>query len=270
MVRVHQAGSVDNTVAVGVRVIAKGEVETAFDGQQVGHSRSAGAIHADLAVVVRGHEGEIRVLVAIHHFQIQAIVRRHRIPNRQRRAAHGVDTQLQAAAGNGVHIHHLPQSLHVLLHKIPGLGRHHRLPARRGFHARKPGFQQLISPLLNPARSIRTRRAAVRAVVFNPAILRGVVRRRNNQPIRQCRRLIGVVYQNGMRHQRRGREATGRIHPRNHTVTRQHLQHRIHRRARQGMGVFAHVHWPGNALLAAPVHYRLGNCQDVVAVEAAV
>src|SRR5690554_6643130 len=36
------------------------------------------------------------------------------------------------------------------------------------------------------------------------------------------------------------------------------------------MGVFAHVHWPANALLVPPVHYRLGNGQDVVAVETAV
>src|SRR5690554_7305628 len=105
MVRVHQAGGVDNAVAVGVWVVTEDQIEAVFDGQQVGHGGGAGTIHADLAVVVRGHEGEIRVLVAVDHFQVQAIVLGNGVPNRQRRAAHGVDTQLQAAAGNSIHVH---------------------------------------------------------------------------------------------------------------------------------------------------------------------
>ena len=62
VVGVHQpGGGRDDAVAVDVGIVAPGDVETLLEADQARHRIGAGAIHADLAVVVQGHEGERRI-----------------------------------------------------------------------------------------------------------------------------------------------------------------------------------------------------------------
>ncbi|BBM05723.1 hypothetical protein HAALTHF_29680n [Vreelandella aquamarina] len=93
MVWVHQPVGIHNAVAVGVRVVAKGDIETVFDLEQVRHGIRAGAIHADLAVVIRRHKSEAGIKSGVHDVQVQAKMLTNRLPHRQRRAAHGVHAQ---------------------------------------------------------------------------------------------------------------------------------------------------------------------------------
>ncbi len=59
MVWVHQAHTARNdAMPVVIDIIAKGDVEFVLHRNQVCHGIGAGAIHADLAIVVEGHEGE--------------------------------------------------------------------------------------------------------------------------------------------------------------------------------------------------------------------
>ena len=57
VVGVHQpGGGRDDAVAVGVGVVAEGDVEPVLQLHQAGHRVGAGAVHADLAVVIDRHE----------------------------------------------------------------------------------------------------------------------------------------------------------------------------------------------------------------------
>src|ERR1017187_10226255 len=55
VVRVHQAGGArHDAVAVGIGIVAPGDVEIVLELDQSGHGVRAGTIHADFAVVVPG------------------------------------------------------------------------------------------------------------------------------------------------------------------------------------------------------------------------
>ena len=58
MVGVHQPHAAgDDAVPVVVGVIAKGDVKLVFELDQAGHGVGRGAVHADLAIMIQGHEG---------------------------------------------------------------------------------------------------------------------------------------------------------------------------------------------------------------------
>ena len=60
MIGVHQPGRRrDDAVAVGVGIVAEGDVEVVLELDEPGHGVGAGAIHADLAVMVDGHEARM-------------------------------------------------------------------------------------------------------------------------------------------------------------------------------------------------------------------
>ena len=269
MIRVHQASHIHNAVPVGIRVVPEGQIKPVLNVQQIGHGSRTRAIHPNFAIVVRRHECKLRVLLPVNHLQVQPVSLCYGIPHRQCRAPHGVNTQFKATRGNRGHIHHLRQAIHVVRHIVPRLGRNNRHPARRGFHPYQTGLQQGIRPVFNPSSCIRARRPAVWAVVFNTAIFRRIVGGRNNQAIRQLVGTGAVMGQNGMRHQRRWRIATGSIHTRDHSVAGQYLKHRVHSHIRQSVGIFAHIKGAANALPGAPFHHRLSDGEYVVAVKAA-
>ena len=59
VIRIEQARAAgDDAVAVVVGVAGPGDVEVVFVGDQAGHGVGAGAVHADAAVPVEGHEAE--------------------------------------------------------------------------------------------------------------------------------------------------------------------------------------------------------------------
>ena len=66
VVGVQQAGGAgDDAVAVVVGVAGPGDVEFVLVGDHAGHGVGAGAVHADAAVPVEGHEAEGGVDVGI-------------------------------------------------------------------------------------------------------------------------------------------------------------------------------------------------------------
>src|SRR5262245_40742667 len=59
VVRIHQPrGTRHDTVAIRVGIVGKGDLETILQSHEPGHRVRARRIHANLAVVIHGHEGE--------------------------------------------------------------------------------------------------------------------------------------------------------------------------------------------------------------------
>ena len=65
----------DDAVTVGVGVVGEGHVEPVLQPEQAGHRVRARAVHADLAVVIHGHERERRVDSRIDHFDVEPVER---------------------------------------------------------------------------------------------------------------------------------------------------------------------------------------------------
>jgi hypothetical protein len=92
----------DDAMAVHVGVVAPGDVEAVLQVHQTGHGVGAGAVHADLAVVVQGHEGEGRVHPVVHHPDVQAVFFGDGLPVGHRRAAHGVHADPEPGIADGL------------------------------------------------------------------------------------------------------------------------------------------------------------------------
>ena len=57
-------------MAIHVGVVAEREIEAITQGHQTGHRGGGRAVHANLAVLVHGHEPERRVHSAVDHLKI--------------------------------------------------------------------------------------------------------------------------------------------------------------------------------------------------------
>ena len=181
VVRVHQARPRDDAVAVGVGVVAEGDVEPILEADQAGHGVGRGAVHADLAVVVHGHEGEGRVHARVDDLEVEPVALGDGLPEGQARAAHGVHADPEPARADGLHVDHAGEVGDVGLDVV--------VLARRGGAERRrerdaldlaiPSRQERVGPGLDDRGLVGVRRAAVRRVVLEAAVVGRVVRRRD-------------------------------------------------------------------------------------------
>ena len=273
MVRVEQAERRrDDAVPVNVGIVAPGDVETILQLDQAGHRIGAGAVHADLAVVVQRHEGKRRIDPRIYDLDIQAVFLGDWLPVRHRRAAKRIDADLQAGLADRFHVDHGAEIGDVGFNEIllHGRRRRQRLRVRYAPDAAVAIVHQRIGTLLDPAGGIGIGRAAVRRVVFDAAVARRIVRWRDDDAIGARRLLVAVMDQDGARNDRRRRVAVIALQPRLDPVGRQHFQRAALRRLRQGMGVLAEKQRPGDALSLAVFAHGLRDGEDVRLVEAAI
>ena len=74
VIRIHQPDRGRNdTVAVDIGVVAEGNRKAVLEADQTGHRIRAGAIHADLAVVIQRHEGKRRIHRRIDDLDVESV-----------------------------------------------------------------------------------------------------------------------------------------------------------------------------------------------------
>ncbi len=118
--------------------------------------------------------------------------------------------------------------------------------ARPGLLGRHPGHapeavaQQRIGALLDAARDPRVRGATAGRVVLEAAVCGRIVGRRHDDAVGQRVGVLAVPGQDGVREGRRGRVPVRAVHAHVHAVGDQHLQGRLERRLREGVGVAGH------------------------------
>ena len=96
-----------------------------------------------------------------------------------------------------------------------------------------PVAQQLVGAVLHPRGDVGVGRAAVGRVVFEAAVLRRIVRGRDDDAVGQVIVAAAVVGEDGAGDHRRRREAVLALNHRLDAVGREHLERRALRRLRQ-------------------------------------
>ena len=97
MVRIHQpARARHDTVAVGVGVVGKGDVESVAHRNQARHRERRGTIHADFSIPVRRHEPERRIDGVVHNCRIDSVMLDQRLPVMNGGAAERIDPDFHA------------------------------------------------------------------------------------------------------------------------------------------------------------------------------
>jgi len=188
VVGVHQLrGGGDDPVAVRVGVVGEGNLKTILEPNEPGHRPGAGAVHADLAIVIDCHERERRIDLRVYDFNVEAVEFVDWPPVMHGRAAERVHAQLEAGSANRVPIDDVPQVVDVGQDKISRVGGP-GLEGRGERHALQAGIaapQQLVGPVLDPLGHVGVGGAAVGRVVLEAAILGGIVRGRNDDAVRE-------------------------------------------------------------------------------------
>src|SRR6516164_4141528 len=186
MVGVHQAyRRGDDAVPVRVGVVGESHLVLILEADQPGHGIGAGGIHADLAVVVHGHEREGRVHYRVGDDDMQVIDGIDRLPVVPGGAAEGVNAQLEPGTAYHVYIDDVLQVVDVGQDEVFLVcGRGPEGPGERhAFHAGIPAAEQLIGPVLNPPGHVGVSGAAIGGVVLEAAVLGRIVRRRDDDAV---------------------------------------------------------------------------------------
>ena len=169
----------------------------------------------------------------IHHLDIQTVDFVDRPPVMHRRAAEWVHPQLEAGGTDGVHVDDVPQVVDVGQDKVflvrgpclDGRGERHAL------HAAVSAAQQFVGPVLDPVRHVGVGGAAVGRVVLEAAVLGRIVRRRDDDAVREVLLAAAVVDEDGSGDDRGRGDAVVALDDRLHSIARQDLQCRALGRA---------------------------------------
>ena len=257
---------------VDVSIIAPGNVEPVLERDQAGHRVRAGAIHADLAIVIERHEAKGRINLWIDDLDIQSVKLGNRLPVSNGGTTQGIDSDPQIRLADCFHVDDFAEVGNIRRHQINCLGgrRIQGLCIRQPLDAAIAVGHQRIGALLDPAGNVGICRATVRRVVLDAAILRGIVRRRDDDAVRPSGFVGGVECENGARNDRRRRVAIIGLQMRQYVVGSEHFQRRLLRRIRKSMGVLAEKQRAVDPGLRPVFRNRLSDCQYVRLVEAAV
>ena len=274
VIRVHQAavGS-DDAMAVGVGVVAGGDVVMLARGDQGGHRVRRGAVHPDLAVGVEGHERERRVDRRIHHRQVfQVVAETDAGPVPHRRTTERIGTDVDARLPNHIEVDHLTEAVAVVhherevMHVIPGTG----LLERDSTHIGQFVRQDLIGARGHHRRDGRISRTTTGRVVLEPTVARRVVRRRHDDAVGQHTGVVAVERQDRAadRGGRRERVPLGGVGA--DLVGGQHLERGAPRRDGERVGVETDEQGPGDPGATPIFDDRLRRREDVRLVERVV
>ena len=253
-------------MSVGVAVVGEGDPKPIFQFDEPCHGIGARWVHADLAVVIDGHEREGRIDHGVHDGDVELVDRVDRLPVRLGGAAERIHAQREAGAPDGRHVDDVLQ--------IADIGQDEVVLVRAGggdglrvwqpSHPDVAVAQERVGPFLDPRRHVGVGRAAVRRVVLEAAVLGRVVRRRDDDAVRAMPGdATAVVHENRVRDDRCRGHALIALDDRVHPVGDEHLERRALSRLGQRVGVLPHVERAVDPLAAPVIADGLGDRGDM-------
>ncbi|MND84221.1 hypothetical protein D3C80_761080 [compost metagenome] len=259
-------------MAVVVRIAGKRHVEALFQADQALHGMAGRWVHADLAVPVDGHEAEGRVDLFVHHIQVQAVMLGNRRPVAHPCSTQRIDTQAQLGIADGVEVDHVDQVGDIGVEVIVTMGSAglQCLLVADALDAGELVGQQFVGLGFDPLGDVGIGRTTVGGVVLVATALWRVVRRRDDDAVRQAAGATTVVAENRMGNGRcRGvLVASGNHH--GHAVGRQHFKGAGTGRRGQRVGVDTDKQRAIDALSFAVQADRLADRQNVPFIETQV
>ena len=219
-----------------IGVVAEGNLVLVLECNQPRHGVRTGAIHADLAVVVHRHERKGRIDSWIHHRDVELVDGVNRRPVVHGSAAQRVDRKAQVRSTDRIHVDDISQVLDVGHQEVFLAG---SLSGRRelqALYARVACAQQRIRPVLDPMCNVGVGRPPIRRIVFKAAILRRIVRRRNDNAIGEAIATAPVVHEDRARDRGCGRVSVVPLDDRVHAVGGKDFERRALGRCGDRMG----------------------------------
>ncbi len=215
-----------DAMAVCVGVVGEGDIESVLQLHQPGHRVWARAVHANLAVVIEGHETEARVHHRVDNSDIQAVDLVDRLPVVHAGAAKRIDRHAHTGRSDPIDIDDTPQVRYVRRHEVV-IARRPRLCRGRIGHSPDltvAAEHEGVSPFLDPRRHALIGRTAMRGVVLETAVARRVMRRRDHDAVRECPLAAAVVSEDRVGDHGRGCYAIAALNQRLDAIRGQHFE----------------------------------------------
>ena len=233
------------------------------------HCVGRGRIHANLTVPIDRHEPEGRIDDFVHDREIQTIALGNRAPIVNPGATKRIHAHIDVRAANRIHIEHAAEIAYVSIEKVMPVGGSGALGLLEGnpFHALEAAFQKPIGPGFDPSCDVVIRRPAVGRVVLEAAVVGRIVRRRDDDAVRQSCIAAAVVSEYCVRNHRGGRVFILIREHDFHTVGRQHFERAGTGRHRQRVRVDAEEQRAAYALPLAVITNSLTDGQHMPFVE---
>ena len=286
VVRVHQAVGGDDAMAVRIRVVAGrdvvGGVALGVGGHGLAqgcHRVGRGAVHADLAVPVQGHERPRRIDLGVDDGQVEAVVLADGRPVVDGRTAERIGADAHARLADGFDVDDLVELRDVVVQVVEGLDVRVVQQLGAGDAGDVLPFarvEELVGARRDPAGRVGVGGAAVRRVVLEAAVARGVVAGGDDDAVGQAVALGAQVARGTVcaedrdRHGGGGRVGAARVDARVDAGGREDLQGGAPRGFAQGVRVTANEQRTVEALGGAVFDDRRGDGDDVRLVELGV
>ena len=230
------------------------------------------AVHPDLAVPIGGHEAKCRIDDGTDYRRLDSVLLDHRRPVVHRRAAQRIDSDLHACAVNRFHVDDVAQVADVSRDVIVFVKRRRgqRPLIRNTIHAGEPGLEKIVGSVLNPVGDGGVGRAAIGRIVFEAAVSRRIVRRRDHDAVGKPALASSIVSQDRVRDSRCWRVAAVAVDHRLDAVGGQNFERTGKRRHRERVRVHPEVQRTVDILTFPIKANRLADREDVRLVERGV
>ena len=267
-------------MTVGVRIGAADQVVLVPSAVVEGvhktlHGVRGARIHADLAIMVDGHEAPGRIDLRAHHVDGQVELLVHQRPVVDGSAAERVDAQAHAGGTDHIEVDDVLQIGDIVLAEVEALDQVglDGLLERNALDVLEIA-EQLVGTIRDGVGDVGRSRAAGDRVILEAAIGRRVVRRGHHDAVGQAfaGEALGaircaVVGQDGLGHNRGRGEVVAGIDAHGHAVGDEHFDGGLPSRLGQSMSVAADVQRAGHAGLLAVFGDGLGDDDDMGLVE---
>jgi hypothetical protein len=181
------------------------------------------------------------------------------------RAAERVDGELEAGGADCLHVDDIAQVVDVGQDEI-FLVRRFSIECSGEAHSLHPGIavpQKFVGPVLDPLGHVSISRTTVRRVVLETAVLGRVVRRGDDNAVREMLGARAVVDEDRARDDRGRCKSAVTLDDCLHPIGRQNFERCALGRPGNRVGILAHIERAIGALGAPIVAYGLGDSQDV-------
>ncbi len=273
MVRIHQAARAGHdAVPVGVGVVGKGDVEFLAHPDQPRHCVRRGAVHPDFSVPIHGHEAEGRIDRIADDRRRKTIALDDRLPVMDPGAAQRIDAYSDARGADRLHVDDTSEVGDIGPDVIMAMNarRFARAVIGDAFYAAQTVLEKAVGGALDHRSDIGIRRAAIGRIIFEAAILGGIMRRRDHHAVGKTAVAALVMGQDGVRDHRRRRVTIALVDHRLDAIGGKYFQRARQSRLRQRVGVDADEQRSGNAAALAMIANHLADRHNMRLVEGVV
>jgi len=273
VVWIEQAGGFgDDAVAIMVSVGGEGDVVFAPVGDHAGHGVGAGAVHADAAVPIAGHEAKGWVYVRVEDLEGKVVLLGDARPVVDSSSSERIDSQLQCGVGEDVEVDDVCQIVDVGGDVVVAVGRGGcESPAvGRALYVSQASGYEVVGSVLDPLGRGGVGGASVGWVVLEATVLGRVVGGGDDDAVGEAVFAVAVVGEDGVGEGGCGGVGEIGVDHGLDAVGAEDLEGGGEGGLGEGVCVLCEEEGAGDGLLAAVVADGLGDGGDVVVVEGGV